>query len=119
MGFNALFYTPENDKSRRRISQKAVDNISNLGGAGLSGSLARTFLGMFEEFRYKRIGIGCRLQGGTCEMVGVGETKQGYYLVEGSGLPRIDIIGYNRTADWMRLVEQLKQITESGSPVIE
>ncbi len=119
VGFNALFYTPENDKSRRRISQKAVDNISNLGGAGLSGSLARTFLGMFEEFRYKRIGIGCRLQGGTCEMVGVGEAKQGYYLVEGSGLPRIDIIGYNRTADWMRLVEQLKQITESGSPVIE
>ncbi len=119
VAFNALFHTPENDQSRRRISQKAVDNISNLGGAGFSGSMARTFLGMFEEFRYKRIGIGCRLQGKTCEMLGVGEAKQGYYLVEGSGLPRIDIIGYNRTADWTRLVEQLKQITESGSPVIQ
>jgi len=119
VAFDALFHTPENDQSRRRISQKAVDNISNLGGAGLSGSMARTFLGMFEEFRYKRIGIGCRLQGKTCEMVGAGEAKQGYYLVEGSGLPRIDIIGYNRSADWNRLVEQLKQITESGSPVIQ
>ncbi|MEN8177778.1 MAG: hypothetical protein ABFS39_04080 [Pseudomonadota bacterium] len=119
VAFDARFYTPKDDKSRRRISQKAVDNISNLGGAGLSGSLARSFLGMFEEFRYKRIGIGCRLRDETCEMVGVGEANQGYYLVEGSGIPRIDIIGYNRTADWTRLVEQLKQISESGSPVIQ
>ncbi len=117
--FDALFYTPENDDSRHRISQKAVDNISNLGGAGLSGSLARSFLGVFEEFRYKRIGIGCRLQDQICEMVGVGEAKEGYYLVEGSGIPRIDIIGYNHTADWTRLVDQLKQITKSGGPVIQ
>ncbi|MCU7798467.1 MAG: hypothetical protein KZQ75_15180 [Candidatus Thiodiazotropha sp. (ex Myrtea spinifera)] len=117
--FDARFYTPENDDSRRRISQKAVDNISNLGGAGLSGSLARSFMGFFETFRYKRIGIGCRLQRGVCEMVGAGEAQQGYYLVEGSGIPRIDIIGYNKTADWPRLVEQLKQITTSDGPVIE
>ncbi len=117
--FDALFYTPQNDKSRRRISQKAVDNISNLGGAGLSGTATRTFLGMFEEFRYHRLGIGCRLRGGICDMVGVGEAKQGYYLMEGSGIPRIDIIGYNKTADWNRLLEQLKQITKSGAPVIQ
>lgn len=117
--FDARFFTPEKDKSRRRISQKAVDNISNLGGAGLSGSVARSFLGFFEEFAYKRIGIGCRLQDGTCEMVGVGKAKQGYYLVEGGGIPRIDIIGYNRTADWEQLLEQLKQITESEGPVIQ
>jgi hypothetical protein len=117
--FDALFYTPKDDKSRRRISQQAVDNISDLGGAGLSGSLARSFLGVFEEFRYKRIGIGCRLKNEICEMVGVAKAKQGYYLVEGSGIPRIDIIGYNRSADWTRLVDQLKQITESGAPVIE
>ncbi|MCU7842737.1 MAG: YdbH domain-containing protein [Candidatus Thiodiazotropha sp. (ex Monitilora ramsayi)] len=117
--FDARFYTPEDDDSRRRISQKAVDNISNLGGAGLSGSLARSFMGLFETFRYKRIGIGCRLSQGVCDMVGAGEAKQGYYLVEGSGIPRIDIIGYNRTADWPRLVEQLKQITTSEGPRIE
>jgi hypothetical protein len=52
-------------------------------------------------------------------MVGAGDAKQGYYLVEGSGIPRIDIIGYNKTADWTRLVEQLMQITDSASPVIE
>ena len=119
VAFDALFYTPQDDKSRHRISQQAVDNISNLGGAGLSGSVTRAFLGMFEEFRYSRLGIGCRLQGGVCDMVGVGAAKQGYYLMEGSGIPRIDIIGYNRTADWNRLVEQLIQSTKSGAPVIQ
>jgi hypothetical protein len=119
VAFDAHFHTPEGDKSRRRISQKAVDNISNLGGAGMSGALARSFLGFFEEFGYKRLGLGCRLQSGECEMKGVGEAKQGYYLVEGSGIPRIDIIGYNKTADWERLVEQLKQITESSGPVVQ
>ncbi len=119
VAFDARFFTPGDDDSRRRISQKAVDNISNLGGAGLSGSLARTFMGIFEEFRYKRIGIGCRLRQEVCEMVGARAAEQGYYLVEGSGLPRIDIIGYNRTADWSRLVDQLKQITESGGPIIQ
>jgi hypothetical protein len=114
VAFDSRFYTPEKDKSRHRISQRAVDNISNLGGAGLSGSLARSFLGFFKEFSYKRIGIGCRLQNGVCDMSGAGKAKQGYYLVEGSGIPRIDIIGYNATADWSRLVEQLKQINTQG-----
>jgi hypothetical protein len=117
--FDARFHTPEKDDSRHRISQRAVDNISNLGGAGLSGSLARSFLGFFKEFNYKRIGIGCRLQDGVCDMSGAGKAKQGYYLVEGSGIPRIDIIGFNTTADWSRLVEQLKQITTTGAPVIQ
>ena len=119
ISFDARFYTPPDDQSRHRISQQAVDNISNLGGAGLSGSLARSFLGMFESFSYRRLGIGCRLHEGICDMVGVAPAKQGYYLMEGSGIPRIDIIGYNRTADWNRLVEQLKQIPESGTPVIQ
>jgi hypothetical protein len=119
VSFDARFYTPTDDESQHRISQRAVDNISNLGGAGLSGTLTRGFLGMFEDFRYRRLGIGCRLRDGNCEMVGVAPVKGGYYLMEGSGIPRIDIIGYNKTADWERLVEQLKQIPESGTPVIQ
>ncbi len=119
VAFDARFFTPEGDDSRHRISQKAVDNISNLGGAGMSGALARSFMRFFEEFGYKRIGIGCRLSNGVCDMVGAGPAKQGYYLVEGSGIPRIDIIGFNTTADWSSLVEQLKQIAASEGPAVE
>jgi len=40
VAFDAEFTTPDDDDSRHRISQKAVDNISNLGGAGLGGARA-------------------------------------------------------------------------------
>ncbi|RDH86254.1 MAG: hypothetical protein DIZ78_08730 [endosymbiont of Escarpia spicata] len=118
VAFDAHFHTPEDDDSRHRISQQAVDNISNLGGSGMSGALARTFLGFFDEFGYSRLGIGCRLEAGMCEMSGAGSAKQGYYLVEGAGIPRIDIVGFNRKADWNQLVEQLKQMSVAGAPEV-
>jgi hypothetical protein len=52
-------------------------------------------------------------------MGGVGPAKQGYYLVKGGGIPRIDIVGYNRRIDWELLVQKLVEITESGEPVVQ
>jgi hypothetical protein len=119
VSFDARFATPADDDSRHRISQRAVDNISNLGGSGVSGALSRSFLRFFEEFGYDRLGITCRLKNGVCEMGGVGPAKQGYYLVKGGGVPRIDIVGFNRRIDWELLVQKLVEITESGDPVIQ
>ncbi|MCB1761786.1 MAG: hypothetical protein KDI27_01445 [Gammaproteobacteria bacterium] len=117
--FDAWFATPEKDPGPHRISQKAVDNISNLGGVGVSGALSRSFLRIFEEFGYDRLGVSCRLENGICHMGGIGSAKSGYYLVKGVGLPRIDIIGFNRKTDWGVLVEKLQQISEGGTPVVE
>jgi len=120
VSFDARFRTPEDDDSRHRISQKAVDNISNLGGAGISGALSRSFLRFFEEFGYDRLGISCRLQDGICDMGGVEPAKAGYYLVKGGGIPRIDIMGFNRRTDWNILVDKLREISESDeAPMIE
>ncbi len=120
VAFDARLYTPAGDTTRHRISQKAVDNISNLGGAGLSGALSRSFLRVFEEFGYSRLGIRCRLRNGVCEMGGVGPARQGYYLVKGGGIPRIDIVGFNRQTDWNVLVAKLREITTSEmAPVVE
>lgn len=119
VAFDAQFQTPAKDKSPHTINQRAVDNISNLGGAGIGGSLSRTFLGMFEAFRYKRLGISCRLKDGVCHMGGVAPALQGYYLVVGSGIPQINIVGFNTQTDWDRLVGQLQQISASGSPVVD
>ena len=44
---------------------------------------------------------------------------QGYYLVKGGGLPRIDIVGFNRKTDWSLLVDKLKQVAEGGTPIIQ
>ncbi len=119
VAFDARFETPAGDESDHIINQRAVDNISNLGGAGIAGALSRSFLGLFEEFGYARLGIGCHLRNGVCRMSGVEPAKQGYYLVVGSGIPQINIVGFNNQADWDRLVQQLQQINAGGSPVIQ
>jgi len=114
VSFDARFATPEQDESRHRISQRAIDNISNLGGSGMSGALSRSFLSFFEEFRYARLGVSCRLENGVCEMDGVEAAAQGSYLVKGSGLPRIDIVGYNHRVDWGLLIGKLTEIAKTG-----
>jgi hypothetical protein len=118
VAFEARFATPEDDKSRHRISQKAVDNLSSLGG-GVGGALSRTFLGVFEEFPYDRIGLSCVLENGVCRMGGVAPAANGYYIVKGRFLPpRLDVVGYADRVDWHTLVDRLKAVTLDQAPVV-
>ena len=117
--FDARFASSPGDGSSHRISQKAVDSIVSLSGSGMPGVLSRGFLKFFDEFRYDRLGIACRLQSGVCEMDGVEPADSGYYLVKGGGIPRIDVIGFNRFTDWDVLLERLQAVTSGGPPVIQ
>jgi hypothetical protein len=117
--FDAILATPKDDKSRRRISQQAVQNLSALSGGDPTAVLSRGILRLFKTFRYKRLGLQCRLRNGICEMSGVGPAGAGYYLVQGEGLPRIDVIGYNPQVDWDELVTRLQAAMQSGRPIVE
>jgi len=116
--FDAEFATPPGDRSRHRISQKAVENLTSLTGGGLGTALSRSALRVFNEFSYSRIGLRCRLKDNVCEMGGVGPAQNGYYIVKGGGLPRIDVIAYNRRVDWPVLVERLKNVSRAQEAVI-
>ena len=112
VAFDAQFATPAGDKSRRRISQRAVDNISSIGGGGVGGALSRSLLRIFEDFPYARLGIRCLLENGTCDMGGVEAAPNGYYIVKGRLLPpRLNVIGYADRVDWDSLVAQLVAVT--------
>ena len=108
---------------RKRISQRAVENITALGGSGASAAIQRTVLRFFDEFGYSRLGWNCRLRNGVCEMGGIGgaEPANGSYaIVEGGGVPAITVMGYNRSVDWDELIARLARITQTGSaPVVE
>ncbi len=120
VAFDAGFATPEDDPSRHRISQRAVDNISNLGGGGVAGAVSRSFLRFLEDFPYRQLGISCRLANGVCHMGGVAPAERGYYLVQGRLLPpRLDVIGYASEVDWPTLVERLKSVTGGQQPVVQ
>jgi len=109
--FDMKIGTPPGDKSRHRISQRAVENLSNIGGGGggVAAALQSGFLKFFEEFRYDRIGLACRLRNDVCQISGAGPAPEGtgFYIVKGSGLPRIDIIGNNSRVDWPVFMAQV------------
>jgi len=118
--FDARLATPEEDPGKRRISQKAVDNLTELGG-GPTGMVSRSFLGFFDDFSYQKLGLSCELQNEVCEMAGIGEAEQGYYIVKGGGglPPWINVIGYNRHVNWSELIARLLAVRDSPGPVIE
>jgi hypothetical protein len=111
--FYAWLGTPDDDDSKHRISQKAVNSLASIGGGGAANMLSRTYLRFFENFGYDKVGIGCYLYEGVCQLMGVGAAEQGYYIVKGGGLPRIDVIGYNSRVDWKVLMERLSRIAKS------
>lgn len=114
--FTASFYTTPGDRTPHRISQRAVTNLSSIGGGsggGVAAALQGGFLRFFESFRYDRLGLNCRLANDVCRMSGVERTGGGYYIVKGAGIPRIDVIGSESRVAWSRLVRQLAAIMES------
>jgi len=107
-------------KGRRRLSQRAVEDISKVGGGGgLMGGLQAQALRLFDDFRYESLGLGCRLRDNICTMSGVDSAGDGYTIVQGAGLPRIQVVGFRRRVDWPTLVARLKAATEGQTPVIQ
>jgi hypothetical protein len=116
IAFNARLATPKGDKSRHRISAKAVSSLSNVGGGGGSvvQALQSGVLKFFDEYSYEKLGITCKLVGDVCEMSGIEPAGVGYYIVKGAGLPRIDIIGSQGRVNWNQLLSSIST-TEFGN----
>lgn len=116
--FDMFIGTVKSDKSSHLISQRAVDNLSSMGG--LPGVLSKSFMSIFENFYYDKLGLGCQLLNGRCKMRGIEQdlTRNAYYIVKGGGIPRIDIMGYETNVDWNTLIERLKSIQQSNQEAI-
>jgi hypothetical protein len=52
-------------------------------------------------------------------MAGIEPARTGYYMVKGSGVPRIDIIGNSGRVDWRQLVVQIVAGMRSQSVRVE
>ena len=119
VAFDARLYTSPTKPGRRRISQRAIDNISSLGG-GPTGVVSKGVLRFFKDFAYDRIGWSCLLANGVCRMDGVEPAKDGgYVLVKGALLPRIDVIGHTRRVDWDTFYAQLTNLQNLQAPTTD
>ncbi|HET9047799.1 MAG TPA: hypothetical protein VFN29_02375 [Chiayiivirga sp.] len=120
VAFDAAFNTVKRRDVKRRISQRAVRDLTEVGGGGIAAGIQNQVLKAFSTFGYSRIGLSCVLADDVCTMGGVGPAaKGGYTIVEGSGLPQVNVIGHQQRVDWPVLVARLKAATEGQMPVIE
>lgn len=117
VAFDAVLRT-EKGAGTRRISQRAVDSLSSVGGGGGIAALQSSVLRVFSSFGYDEIGLSCRLRNHVCHMDGVDSAGQGYAIVKGSGLPRISVVGHQRQVDWPVLLSRLKAATTGAGPVM-
>ncbi|QCO68060.2 hypothetical protein E5843_10305 [Luteimonas yindakuii] len=118
--FDGELHTEPRRGVRQRISQRAVQDISSVGDASFAGSLQAQLIGLFDDFGYRRIGISCRLRNEVCEMGGLRSAGNTFTIVEGSGLPRLDVVGHNRNVDWPTLVERVAAAVGGDvAPVVE
>lgn len=104
---------------RKKISQKAVQNISSLGGAGVAAAIQRSVVGIFENFGYNQIGWSCVLNNDVCNMGGIAnQPNSSYRIITGGGIPAINVIGYNHTVSWSELVSRLKRVIQKNRQII-
>jgi hypothetical protein len=110
-------------KHLKKISQRAVENITALGGEGTAAALQRTFLRFFKEFNYEKIGLSCQLRQDVCKMSGVESTRpesttKGYIIVKGRGVPSVNVNGFTEYVSLSDLIERMTRITDSNSKMI-
>jgi hypothetical protein len=120
VAFDASLRTQRKTGVRQRISQRAVQDLSSVGDASFVGSLQSRLIGLFDDFGYARIGISCRLADDVCNMDGLGSAGRGFIIVQGAGLPRLTVVGFNHRVDWPTLVERLGAIGKGDvKPIVE
>ena len=119
VAFDARLQTPKGDKSRHRISAKAVSSLSNVGGGGggVVQALQSGVLKFFDEYSYDKLGLRCRLRNDICEMSGIEPAGAGYYIVKGAGIPRIDIVGNAGRVRWSQLMSSIATTTYDEATV--
>lgn len=101
-----------------RISQRAVNNLTSVGGGGVAAGLQGAMLKLFKTFGYRRIGLNCTLHGAVCQMSGLEPASDGYTIVEGSGLPHLHVIGHQTQVDWPTLVRRLRDAVNGAPPQV-
>jgi hypothetical protein len=125
VAFDAEMHSVRRAGVKQRISQRAVQNISSVGDASFVSSLQGRLIGLFDDFGYARLGISCRLANEVCAMGGLPDSPRSqaadsFTIVEGAGLPRLDVVGFNRSVDWPTLLERIAAVGKGDvKPVVE
>ena len=111
VAFDAWLGTPARQEKSRGISRQAVNHLTSIGGGNATAALTGPLMKMFNNFSYRRLGLGCRLHNNICDVRGISEDDVSVLIMEGAGLPKIMIRAFNRSLDWPQLVAGLVAVS--------
>lgn len=117
VSFDAWLRTPADDDSSKRISIDAINSIANVGGTagtGVANALRGGVMRFFSRYRYRQLAIRCTLEDDVCQLSGAPIADNRYYLLEGAGVPRVDIIGNSGRVQWSELLDQIAWQIQTG-----
>lgn len=117
VSMDAIIQTADG-KHLKKVSQRAVENITALGGEGTAAALQRTFLRFFKEFNYEKIGLSCQLRQDICKMGGIESTPTGFVIVKGKGAPSVNVNGYTQYVSWKDLLARMQRITDNNTKAV-
>jgi len=121
--FDLLLETTKKKGVDQKISVKAVDNISQLGGGqspfiGVAGA----FAAIFKEFPYEKIGIRAFLENDVFRINGTVKEGGKEYLVKRGGISGVNVVNQNpdNRVRFKDMVKRFKRVTAGKSgPVVK
>lgn len=101
---------------RRDISVKALNNLSVLSQGSFMSVLGRGLYRFIDFYRYRKLGLYCRLENDRFQLRGTAGGATGHKLVDGGWLPpKIDIIAPEGDISFKEMLRRLQRIDRSGS----
>ena len=116
-GFDLLLETRQTKGIPQRISVRALDNISRIGGGSSPFTgMAGMFTSLFNEFPYGKIGIRSSLRNDVFRVNGTIMEGGSEYLVKRSGFSGVNVINQNsdNRIGFKDMVKRIKRITASA-----
>jgi len=121
--FDLLLETVKTKGVSQKISVKAVDNISQLGGGqspfmGVAGAFAV----VFKEFPYKKIGIKASLENDVFRINGTIREGGKEYLIKRGSISGVNVVNQNpdNRVGFKDMVKRFKRVTAGkSSPVVK
>ena len=121
--FDLLLEPVKREGVPQKISVKAVENISQIGGGqspfmGVAGA----FASIFKEFPYKKIGIRASLANDVFKINGTIKEGGTEYLIKRGGISGVNVVNQNpdNRVSFKDMVKRIKRVTaDGGGPVVK
>lgn len=111
LSFNILVKTQKIKGASKKITLKAINSISKIGGGYASVAIP-----FFKTFPYSKIGFYAKLKNGIFYLSGLYKNKNNEYIVKRGFLMGINVINMNKNnhISWDDMLDRIKRVKKGG-----